>query len=87
MSTVGSNIPTWSPRPGCETCDRLHADLNATIYAVHEYIQRYHDRRFEMESYSGDLGHLIQAQLAAHDRVLEHEQGHWTEDQQLRRAG
>jgi hypothetical protein len=76
MTTEDPNLSTPASQEECDLCHRLHDELNSTIRAVHEFIVQYHDQRFTNENYSGDLGHLIQAQLAAHDRLVEHELTH-----------
>jgi hypothetical protein len=60
----------------CDVCQKLLAEMNSTFYAVHEFIIANRDTRAVTESYLGDLGVLIQAQVAAHRKLVHHQNTH-----------
>jgi hypothetical protein len=86
MTTEDPNLASPASQADCDLCRRLHDELTAAILAVHEYLVQNYECRFECENYSGDLGHLIQAQLLIHDRLVEHERTH-AQDTDIRKAG
>ena len=86
MDPEDPNLASPGSQEQCDLCQQLHDELNATIRAVHEFIVQYHDQRYTYENYSGDLGHLIQAQLFAHDRLVEHELTHTAQEPEFRKA-
>jgi len=61
---------------GCDSCQRLIEEMNSTFQAVHAYIIANRDQRAVNESYLGDLGRLIQAQVAAYRKLVHHQRRH-----------
>jgi hypothetical protein len=60
----------------CPTCSQLITDMNATFQSVHQYIVTNRDQRAVNESYLGDLGRLIQAQVSAYRKLVNHQRHH-----------
>jgi hypothetical protein len=60
----------------CGGCARLIADMHAATMAVHDYIIEHRDQRAVNESYLGDLGRLIQAQVVTHRNLVQHQRSH-----------
>ena len=60
----------------CSTCERLLGAMNSTFQAVHDFIIQNRDQRSVNESYLGDLGRLIQAQVVAHRELCKHQRTH-----------
>jgi hypothetical protein len=60
----------------CPTCGELIAAMNSTFQAVHQYIVTNRDQRAVNESYLGDLGRLIQAQVSAYRKLVNHQRHH-----------
>lgn len=60
----------------CPTCAELIAKMNSTFQAVHQYIIANRDQRAVNESYLGDLGRLIQAQVSAYRKLVNHQRHH-----------
>jgi hypothetical protein len=70
----------------CEGCARLIADMDAATMAVHDYIIEHRDQRAVNESYLGDLGRLIQAQVVTHRNLVQHQRSHASEESHAQRA-
>jgi hypothetical protein len=60
----------------CSVCQKLLAQMNATFREVHQFIINNRDTRDVMESYLGDLGRLIHAQVTAHRKLVHHQNTH-----------
>jgi hypothetical protein len=60
----------------CPTCAELIATMNSTFEDVHRYILANCDQRAVNESYLGELGRLIQAQIAAYRKLVNHQRHH-----------
>jgi hypothetical protein len=80
MNPEDPNLSSVGSQESCDICRRLHEELTSAILAVHEYLVQNYECRFDCENYSGELGHLIQAQLLAHDRLVEHERTHGVQE-------
>ena len=59
--------------PDCDTCVHLIEQMNSTFLAVHAFIIANREQRAVNESYLGELGRLIQAQVAAHRELCKHQ--------------
>jgi hypothetical protein len=81
MTSEGPNVPSPPLQADCDICNQLHDELTDAIRAVHEYLLLNYECRFDCENYAGDLGHLIQAQLLAHERLVEHQRTHGAQQQ------
>ena len=71
-----SSTVTESAETPCEGCARLLAEMHAASVAVHDYIIAHRDQRAVNESYLGDLGRLIQAQVVTHRNLVQHQRSH-----------
>jgi hypothetical protein len=60
----------------CPDCVRLMDAMNSTFQSVHAFIIQNRDQRAVNESYLGDLGSLIQAQVVAHRDLCRHQRTH-----------
>jgi hypothetical protein len=60
----------------CRDCERLIAEMNSSFQAVHHFIVNNRDQRAVNESYLGELGRLIQAQVVAHRELCKHQRIH-----------
>lgn len=60
----------------CRDCERLIGEMNSTFQAVHHFIVTNRDQRAVNEGYLGELGRLIQAQVAAHRDLCKHQRIH-----------
>ena len=60
----------------CPICAELIAAMNSTFQDVHRYIIDNRDQRAVNESYLGELGGMIQAQIAAYRKLVNHQRQH-----------
>lgn len=63
----------------CPTCTELIAEMNATFLSVHAYIIANRDQRAVDDGYLGELGRLIQAQVSAYRKLVDHQRRHVVE--------
>jgi hypothetical protein len=74
--TTDNRSRTIQEAGACPACSELIAMMNSTFQAVHDYIIANRDQRSVNESYLGELGRLIQAQIAAYRELANHQRHH-----------
>jgi hypothetical protein len=74
--TTDNRSRTNQEAGACPSCSELIATMNSTFQAVHDYIIANRDQRSVNESYLGELGRLIQAQIAAYRALAHHQRQH-----------
>lgn len=64
------------PRRFCSKCERLLDEMNVTFHNVHRYIILKRDTRNDDDTYLGELGRLIHAQVTARRELVSHQRSH-----------